>query len=64
MILYLSGNAARNGASFMSDSQVKVRIAGGNTIRSLHADLPVNATFHIWLKAAKPDVPGSLSFSN
>lgn len=48
----------------MSDSQVKVRMAGGNTTRSLHADLPVNATFHIWLKAAKPDVPGSLSFSN
>ncbi|TIP85766.1 MAG: hypothetical protein E5X63_13900, partial [Mesorhizobium sp.] len=62
MILDLPGKTALNGAIFMSDSQV--RIAGRDTIRSLHAELPVNATFHIWLKATKPDVPGSLSFSN
>ncbi len=25
-----------------------------SAIRTIHTDLPVNATFHVWLKAKKP----------
>jgi len=35
-----------------------------SAIRILHTDLPVNATFHVWLKAKKPAEPGAVSFSN
>jgi len=35
-----------------------------SAIRTIHTDLPVNATFHVWLKAKKPDVAGAVSFSN
>ncbi len=35
-----------------------------DTIRTLAVDLPVNATFHIWLKAAGHAAMGSVSFSN
>lgn len=45
-------------------SEYEARIAGQGTVRSLRAELPVNATLHIWLKAARPDVPGSISFSS
>ncbi|MGF0537442.1 GH32 C-terminal domain-containing protein [Agrobacterium sp. ES01] len=32
-----------------------------DSLRSLHADMPVNATLHIWLKAVAPEAPGSIS---
>ncbi|NTF31238.1 GH32 C-terminal domain-containing protein [Rhizobium skierniewicense] len=35
-----------------------------STIRTIQTDLPVNATFHVWLKAKKTGEPGALSFSN
>lgn len=35
--------------------------AAEETIRVIHADLPVNATLHLWLKAVSPETPGSLS---
>ncbi|MCV3736706.1 glycoside hydrolase family 32 protein [Rhizobium sp. TRM96647] len=35
-----------------------------DTIRTLAVDLPVNATFHIWLKAVEAGGMGSVSFSN
>ena len=35
-----------------------------SAIRTIQTDLPVNATIHIWLKAKKPEEPGSLAFSN
>ncbi|HCL64883.1 MAG TPA: beta-fructofuranosidase [Rhizobium sp.] len=34
------------------------------TVRVIHADLPVNATWHIWLKAMVPGIPGAVSLSN
>lgn len=35
-----------------------------SAIRIIHTDLPVNATFHVWLKAKKDAEPGAVSFSN
>lgn len=35
-----------------------------SAIRTIHTDLPVNATFHVWLKAKKAGEPGAVSFSN
>ncbi len=34
------------------------------TVRTIQADLPVNAVWHIWLKAMVPGIQGALSFSN
>lgn len=28
-----------------------------SAIRTIHTDLPVNATFHVWLKAKRPPNP-------
>jgi Beta-fructosidases (levanase/invertase) len=36
--------------------------APSSTTRVLDAELPVNTTLHIWLKAVGPDRPGSVSF--
>ena len=33
-----------------------------SSIRVLHADLPVNSTLHLWLKAMVPGIQGSISF--
>lgn len=44
----------------MHDSQAM----NGDVVRRLSVELPVNATLHIWLKATKPDMPGTLSFSS
>lgn len=34
---------------------------GTETLRIIAADLPFNATLHLWLKAVRPDTPGSVS---
>ncbi|MDI7860377.1 glycoside hydrolase family 32 protein [Rhizobiaceae bacterium n13] len=35
-----------------------------DSIKRIPVDLPVNATLHFWMKAARPGTPGSLSFSS
>ncbi|MBP1856620.1 GH32 C-terminal domain-containing protein [Rhizobium herbae] len=32
------------------------------TLRTLQAEVPVSATLHVWLKATKPEVPGTMAF--
>lgn len=46
----------------MNDTALPVEIE--SAIRTIQTDLPVNATFHVWLKAKKAEEPGSVSFSN
>ncbi|NTE85777.1 GH32 C-terminal domain-containing protein [Agrobacterium rubi] len=46
----------------MNDTALPVEIE--SAVRTIQTDLPVNATFHVWLKAKKADEPGSVSFSN
>jgi beta-fructofuranosidase len=43
---------------------VEARAEPESAIRTIHTDLPVNATFHVWLKAKKDAEPGAVSFSN
>jgi beta-fructofuranosidase len=35
-----------------------------SAVRTIQTDLPVNATFHVWLKAKNAEEPGAVSFSN
>ena len=35
-----------------------------SAVRTIQTDLPVNATFHVWLKGKNASQPGSVSFSN
>jgi beta-fructofuranosidase len=46
----------------MNDTTLPVETE--SAIRTIHMDLPVNATFHVWLKAKKDDEQGSVAFSN
>lgn len=46
----------------MNDTSLPIEAE--SAIRTIHLDLPVNTTFHIWLKAKKADEAGALSFSN
>ncbi|MDX3926516.1 MAG: glycoside hydrolase family 32 protein [Shinella sp.] len=39
-------------------------LAADEGMRCIHAELPVNVTLHVWLKATVPGVPGALSLSN
>lgn len=46
----------------MHDGQVKD--AQADTTKRLVADLPVNSTIHLWMKAVDPGEPGVMAFSN
>ena len=46
----------------MHDGELKAAEAA--TIKRLHADLPVNSTIHLWMKAVSPEQPGEMAFSN